>query len=238
MHSRLQLIFGMALACAAAAHADTWQTGDLTTYNQGVWGGDPTVDAGAAVVTTSFYTVYPSGFLVLGSHFSLTVDNPAAVIAYLPAVGSPAPLTGSVLDPSSTVSGTFGGNVLALALNVDFSDAGLLPGTSGLSFGDLILENLSSTPALNGLTVRQYLADLNTALGGDAPIYGLDTLDPITGELNGSFGSGIGVSSWAQDHLVAPAASSAVPEPSSWIGLATVLLGFGGTRLWRRHKVS
>lgn len=231
LHLRLSLILGIALACGVGAQADIWHPGDLTTYGPGNWGGDPAVDAGAAVLTNSFYTVYPTGFLILGSHFDMAFDNPDSIINYEPAVGLPGPLPGAATDPTSTSSGAFGGDVLALALNVDFSDAGLLPGTSGLRFGDLILENLSSTPALNGLTVRQFLADVNIALGGDTPIYDISTLDPITGELNGSFGNG-GVSSWAQDHLVAPAAPTAVPEPSSWLALSTVLLGFG----WRRRR--
>jgi hypothetical protein len=81
--------------------------------------------------------------------------------------------------------------VLALQLNVDFSDAGFLLGTSGLHFGDLVLQNLTaantgfaSLPALNGVTVRQFLADANTALGGGAPIHDLVTLDNLAAEIN------------------------------------------------------
>jgi hypothetical protein len=60
----------------------------------------------------------------------------------------------------------FGGNVLALQLDVDFSDAGVLGGTSGLAFGDLRMCNFTTLSALNGMTVRQYLALVNTLLGG------------------------------------------------------------------------
>jgi hypothetical protein len=41
-------LFVLLLACASAANADIWHNGDLTTYTQGDWGGDPGVDPGAA----------------------------------------------------------------------------------------------------------------------------------------------------------------------------------------------
>jgi hypothetical protein len=49
---------------------------------------------------------------------------------------APAPLSADLIDPSSTSSGLFGGEVLALQFNVDFSDAGLISGSAGLAFGD------------------------------------------------------------------------------------------------------
>jgi hypothetical protein len=125
--------------------------------------------------------------------------------------------------------------VVALRLNVDFSDAGLLAGTSGLHFGDLILANFTSTmdfglgpvdlTNLNGLTVRQFLADANTAMGGGLAIDDVFYLALVSVQVNGSFGEGL-VSPFAQDHLVAPAAPvctqpsnacgpTTVPEPSS-----------------------
>ena len=38
-------------------------------------------------------------------------------------------LTSDLLDPTSSSAGEFGGSVVALRINVDFSDAGLLPAT-------------------------------------------------------------------------------------------------------------
>jgi len=200
------------VGCTATAGADTWNPGDLITHGPSNWGGDPMVDAGAALVNGKYFTVYKSGFLITGGHFTSSFDNPKSVISYLPAVGAPASLTGSSLDATSTASGAFGGDVLALQLNVDFSDAGLLTGSSGLRFGDLVLANFSTLPNLNGLTVRQFLADVNVALGDEPSIYLISDLDPITGELNGSFGDG-GVSPFAQDHLLAPAAVETATAP-------------------------
>jgi len=87
-----------------------------------------------------------------------------------------------------------------------------LAGNSGLRFGDLVLANFSTLPNLNGLSVRQFLGDVNVALGGDPSIYSIADLNPIAAGLNGSFGEGA-VSTFAQDHLLAPAAVDTATAP-------------------------
>jgi hypothetical protein len=94
----------------------------------------------------------------------------------------------------------FGGNVLALQIDVDFSDAGVLGGTSGLRLGDLLLCDVSGQPGLDGTTVRQFLAIVNNVLGGGSGPYSIDDLDPITFELSRAFVNG-DPSTFAQQHL-------------------------------------
>lgn len=106
----------------------------------------------------------------------------------MPAGGPVGPLTSDVVNPGSTSSGAFGGEVLALKINVDFSDAGVTLGTSGTSFGDLTLCNFTTLPLLNGLTVRQFLDVVNTLLGGGSSIYSIADLSPVTADLNHSSG--------------------------------------------------
>ena len=103
----------------------------------------------------------------------MSFTDTSSIRMYLPSIGPFAPLHGSVLNPISTPSGGFGGEVLGLELNIDFSDAGYLPGASGLRFGDLILANFSTAPTFNGLTVRQFLGDVNTLLGGGSTIFSI-----------------------------------------------------------------
>jgi hypothetical protein len=79
---------------------------------------------------------------------------------YLPAGGTPGRLTIDLVDPQSSSAGVFGGQVLALKLNIALSDGGATP--PGL--GDLYYINPGDT--LHGLTVRQILAAAETALGG------------------------------------------------------------------------
>jgi hypothetical protein len=124
------------------------------------------------------------------------------VIGYLPQSGTPGPLAADTLDPSTTASGAFGGDVVALKLNVDYTDAGLMPGSSGLAFGDLTLCNFDALPDLNSLTVREFLDVANTLLGGGSTNgFTIADLAPVTTQLNRSFGAGL-VTSFAQDHLV------------------------------------
>ena len=71
--------------------------------------------------------------------FFIAFDRPEAVGTYLPASGADGPLDSNLLDPTSTSSGDFGGQVLALQLNVEFANAGTLKGNAHIRFGDLTL---------------------------------------------------------------------------------------------------
>jgi hypothetical protein len=64
----------LALACTTAANADIWHNGDLITYPQSSWGGDPTVDAGAALLNAPFDTLYSPTFgVTVGSVSGFTM---------------------------------------------------------------------------------------------------------------------------------------------------------------------
>ena len=221
------------------ASATTWQNGDLTTYSQGIWG-NPATNAGAMLLLANFDTVYQAaGGVIAGSSsgFTMTFTDATSVIAYMPSVGSYAALNSSVLNPDSgtTSSGAFGGDVMALTFNVDFSDAGLLlPDTSGLRFGDLILANFTGALApLDGLTVRQFLGDMNTLLSGGSSIVTIADLGTTLSDLNASFFEG-SVLPFAQDHLDAPEVL-AVPLPATLPLFATGLVGLGLLG-WRRKR--
>jgi hypothetical protein len=239
------------LLLAGAAHADIWHNGDLTTYNQGSWGGcaatcDPSFpDPGAVLLDASFNSLYAAtGGVIVGSpsKFTMVFTDASSVLKYMPSIGPFAPLNGSVVDPLSTVSGAFGGEVLGLEFNVDFSDAGLLPGASGLRFGDLILANFSAGPVVNqepfnGLTVRQFLGDVNILLSDGSTIFTIADLGTSVSDLNGSFSNGT-PSAFAQDHLVAPPSATTVPEPSSFLLLIAGALTMGLTARFRQRRLA
>jgi hypothetical protein len=232
-------IVAVMLGCAGAANAGTaWHAGDLTTYGEGIWGGTPGTDGGATLLVAEFDTVYASmGGVIVGSpsRFTMVFTDATSVLSYLPSIGTYAPLNSSVSNPITTVSGAFGGDVLSLEFNVDFSDAGFLPGTSGLRFGDLVLTGFSSTlPQLDGLTVRQFLGDMNTLLSGGSSIVTISDLGSVVSDVNASFSSGM-PSQFAQDHLVAPSSSAPVPEPSSSVLWGSGLLGLAAIRCWKRR---
>lgn len=224
------------LACSDSASATVvWSNGQVITYPQAAWG-DPLTSA-ASILQTNYSTVYAStsGLFEIGipgpSGFSLLFTGASTLLAYLPQGGAPAALDSDLVDPTTSHSEQLGGEVAALKLNIDFSDAGFTLGTSGIPFGNLILANFSTLPLLDGLTVRQFLDDMNLWLGGGTSIYSISDLTPIAQSLNATFDSGLFVNPFADDHLVAPTAPvSQVPEPSSLLLFVSGLLTLGAMR--------
>jgi hypothetical protein len=183
--------------------AGAWKTGDLVTYDQENWGTAGT--AAAALLMSYFPTQYPNGVeigIIGAGGNSATFTTVDAILALLPAGGVAGPLDNDYLDPTSTSAGILGSSVLALQLNVDFSDAGYLSGSTSLRIGDLRLCALTSTPDYNGMTVRGFLGEMNEILG-DVLSNASDSFEELAAlavDLTESFESGV-PSQWAQDHL-------------------------------------
>jgi hypothetical protein len=194
-----------AATCTPGAPGCGWKDGDMLTYDQTGWG-DPG-NPGAATLVADFGSVYSSTFGVVEvgipgtAGFSMAFGGSSAVLAYLPQSGSPYALSSDLLDPTSSSSGRFGGDVLTLELNVDFSDAGFLGGTAGLKLGDLTLCGFSTPAGLNGTTVRQLLATVNTLLGGGSASYSIYDIGLVVDGVNTAFAAGA-ASTYAQTHLV------------------------------------
>ena len=172
-----------------------WGLDDLLTFGQVGW-----TSEGAPLSDTTFDTVEHNALVVgdpSGNHIELTSAD--AVKAYFPSGGPAGSLTTSFLNPTQNATGTgvFGGDVVALKLDVDYSDAGLIPNASGLDFGDLTLCGVPSLPALTGMRVRDYLALANAALAGHSTTYSPSQLQSFTDSLGVAF----------PDGLVGPAAS-------------------------------
>ncbi len=186
-------------SCTPGAPGCGWETGDLVTHGQGDWGS--TSGTAQTLLSGHFNSVYSStaGLRVgiLGtSGFSMAFLDASNVTAYLPASGAPGPLTSDLLNPTTSASGSFGGNTVALKLNIDFSDADLTGGTAAVAFGDLLI--CGAAPLAN-MSVRDFLTVANTALGGGSTGYAFADLDAIATQLNGSFRDG--PSEFAQQHL-------------------------------------
>jgi uncharacterized repeat protein (TIGR01451 family) len=110
--------------CAPVA----WQKGDLTTYADGDFG----VELGPTQMTDyDFANVYAPasefGELTVGDtdpgRSSITFERASDVFGYLPADGAAGVLGSSSTDPTTTSAGVFGGDMVTLRLNIDFSDA-------------------------------------------------------------------------------------------------------------------
>ena len=213
------IVLGLSLCFGSAARADGWGPGALTTFDQAEWG-DGTTAAGN-LFAGEYGTVYSS----TGDLFVIGIASPGFFAEFtsgsdlgelLPASGTPGVLNTNLANPTTTSAGIFAGQVAGLKLNIDFSSAGLLPGTSGLHFGDLVLTGLTGVNSgLNGLTVSQFLGLNDMALGGADTGFTITDLDIELAGLNNAFDDGTQASSFAQDHLVGPGSSTAMPEPST-----------------------
>jgi hypothetical protein len=168
-----------------------------TSYTQGGWGAPPTGNNPAALLAANFGAVYPSGVEVgisgTGGH-SMKFSSASAVGAYLPAGGPAGALTADLSNPTSSSSGVFGGQVLALQLNVDFSNAGVTPSTLGAAV-------YNGSGCMAGSTVADILAAANTALGGGSVAgCSIGNLNSLATNLNEAFDNG-GLSGWALTNM-------------------------------------
>ena len=183
-----------ASACVSVAGSPAGFPGEFCTFTQGGWGAKPNGNNPGALLAAKFSTVYPGGSCIVGGAKTMTFkDNTVvsvtkvkgknttvtttvlgaqAIEKFLPAqkpVGQgagnvPGQLTDSLTNPDKSSAGVFGGQVLALELNVDFSNAGVNPG--GLGGVKYCANDL---PSIHNWTISQILAGANAVLGGATP---------------------------------------------------------------------
>jgi hypothetical protein len=159
------------------------------------------------LLQNNFTNVYASGFVEVGipgsQGYHFEFSNVTAMRAFLSNTLPGSALTQTPtpeLNPPGCPGGQFGADVLALQLNVDYSNAGI-----GLSQGlsGLTLYNYTAGPSLNGMTITQILAVANQVLGGNSTAmpsgYTVSSLDTLVAQLNSAFRSAD--VSWAQLHL-------------------------------------
>lgn len=175
----------MATACVTVGPPDMGlENGDYCSYSQGGFGGS---GQPFNLLNANFASLYPTGVEVGipgAGGFSMKFTTAAAVQAYLPAGGGANKLTVDSVNPVSTSSGQFGGQVLALKLNIALSDASATPtGFGGLYYCPATADSLA------GFTVSQILAAAETALGGGAlpSSYSYSTLAGLAADLDLSF---------------------------------------------------
>jgi hypothetical protein len=168
------------------------------SFSQGGWGSDPHGNNPGQLLSSLFVAQYGTGGVKVGNTANwMQFTSASGVDAYLPAGNTPGTLSMQYTNPTSTSSGVFGGQVLALRLNLDL---GLkIPGAVH-GMGPLILTGTGTS--LDGQTVSQILAAAEAALGGGSlPAgYSISLLNDLVDQLNNAF-DGCVTSVWASEHL-------------------------------------
>jgi hypothetical protein len=177
-------------------------TGSYATYIQAAWGAKPKAGNAAKLLADNFATVYPTGELVIGipdtvGRYSITMTGADVIQTFLPQGGPVAALTKSYVDPISLWkpkhAGKFGhhkmisqfaGQVMALQLNVDFSNKSIT------RFGLGTLKVVAGPLAAQ--SVNQVLALANRVLGGDPVPAGvtLQQINDVVANINKNYESG------------------------------------------------
>ncbi len=158
----------------------------FTTYTQGGWGAVPRANNPASFLAVNFAGMYPNG-VVIGGNNKLLFSSSGAVEKYLPAGGTAATLIKTYTNPLTTEAGVFAGQVLALQLNVDFSNLGKTK--AGLA-------TLKVAPGykLAGYTVGQVLTVANQVLGGNTGALptgcSISDLNNVADSINKNFDNG------------------------------------------------
>jgi len=226
-----QLLFG-----PSVAKAGTFTPGVFLSYGQGQWSGAVPAQILLSNHFSNVYSGPPRPFeLIVGGttpgSFNISFDSAGGVQGYFPSAGPPGALTASMLDPNNNEGGVYGGDVVGLALDIDFDNAGYL-GTSTTRFADLVLTGLTGAVSdFNGMSVSSFLALSEQTLGGGATAYSYTDLDLITSNISTAFANGT-VQEFATDHLDFPdqVVISTTPLPSSILLFGSIVAGYSAFR--------
>ena len=158
-------------------------TNGFTTYTPGGWGSSSNSTPGQ-IRDQYFSIVFPAG-LIAGGNKTLTLTSAQAVEDFLPSGGTPSALTQNYTDPGNSLNNTFAGHVVTLTLNVEFDEAGYV-GTNAANLGDLII----ASGTFAGMSVNQFLALANAALGGGSTTYTYSQFTETATAINENFDNG------------------------------------------------
>lgn len=156
----------------------------FVTYTQGGWGSKDNSGPGS-IRAANFASVFPSGLTIGSGSNKATFTSSTAIKNYLPAGGTASALTGNLTNPTSTSAGVLGGQITALTINVYFDSAGVI-GPNPQKLGNLVF----SSGTFAGMTVYQFLAIANQALGGASTGYTFSQINDAATKINENFDNG------------------------------------------------
>jgi hypothetical protein len=197
---------------SASGNLPAFVPGSFCTNMQEEWSAPPTGTNAGSILDANFASVYPAGATMgiegtncAAGTFYNTFLSQTRIRDYLSRFGPAAPLSACQGNTTSDPSGVFGGDVLALELNVDFNNHGLIFGSAASSFANLTLCGTGTW--FDGKSVSRVLKNANRVFAGGAlpPGFNVTTLDGLVSQLNLSFDNCGTPTTWAELHLASGA---------------------------------
>ncbi|MGL2964945.1 hypothetical protein ACSVH2_14090, partial [Flavobacterium sp. RSB2_4_14] len=159
--------------------------GQFKTFTQGGYGTSCNGNNPGCYRDNNFAGAFPNGLVIGCGSNKLTFTSSSAIQNYLPAGGSPALITSSATNPTST-RGVLSSQLIALTLSVGFDNFDSNFSSSNTSLSSLTIK--SGTFA--GMTVSNFLQLANNIIGGCSSQYSLSEINAVATAINENFDNG------------------------------------------------
>lgn len=163
---------------------DSIAPGDFKTYGQGGWGAPPHGNNPGQYLKNN-WDLLDTVIIGCDSGYTITFTSWQSVTHFLPQGRKPSVLDTSYVNPNYHIS-VFAGQVLALALNIEFDLADSTFGNSSTNLKDLCV----TMGTFEGWTVEEVFDEANAVLGGCSTEYSPMELKDAAEQINENFEDG------------------------------------------------
>lgn len=156
------------------------------TFTIGGWGTQCNGNNPGCYRDANFAAAFPNG-LTIGCNNTLTLTSSAAVLAFLPSGSTPSALpSGALVDPAQNYSNVLAAQLVGVTLAVGFDNYDPNFASNTGSLGNLTIAN----GTFAGMSVNDFLAEANRAIGGCVSIYSISDLNDAATAINENFDNG------------------------------------------------
>lgn len=163
---------------------DSIQPGDFKTYGQGGWGSPPHGNNPGQYLKNN-WNLLDTVIIGCDSGYTITFTNWQGANNFLPQGRKPAALDTSYINPNIKIT-VLAGQVLALALNIEFDLADSTFGQSSTNLKDLCV----AYGTFEGWTVEEVFEEANKILGGCTSNYSASEINGACEMINENFEGG------------------------------------------------
>ncbi len=167
-----------------ATMPDSIQPGDFKTYGQGGWGSPPHGNNPGQYLK-NHWNLLDTVIIGCDSGYTITFTSWQGANHFLPQGRKPAALDSSYVNPEMKIT-VLAGQVLALALNIEFDLADSTFGQSSTNLKDLCV----AYGTFEGWTVEEVFEEANKILGGCSSNYNASEINGACEMINENFEEG------------------------------------------------